>query len=78
MENTESLFSRSIDWQSEKPGGRGPEYYAYVDGKKWRLRMNDFPEEPLFTLIVGEQTIDFDDRPPTWTLPRLDEEYGKE
>lgn len=41
---------------------------ATVKGAQWELRMNDFPDQPLYTLFVGNTAIgDFDDWPPLWT-----------
>ena len=32
------------------------------------LRMNNFPEEPLWTLFYKGESIDFDDTPPKWNI----------
>lgn len=32
------------------------------------LRMNDFPEEPLWTLFYKDDIIDFDDAPTQWHI----------
>jgi hypothetical protein len=32
------------------------------------LRMNHFPDEPLWTLFYGSQSIDFDDTPISWNI----------
>ena len=38
--------------------------------KDWRVRINDFPEEALFTLFVEEhEAFDFDDWPEYWDRP---------
>lgn len=54
---------------------------ALVDGRWWVLRVNSFPDHPLWTLFVdGERRFDVDDAPPAWgrpadpSLPRLDGE----
>ena len=36
--------------------------------EKCFLRMNDFPEEHLWTLFYNEYTIDFDDTPLLWKI----------
>ena len=42
-------------------------FSANVDGSQWQLRLNDFPAEPLYTLLIDGQPIgDLDDLPPTW------------
>ena len=38
-------------------------------GKEALLRMNDFPEKPLYTLSFEGQEIDFNEKPPRWTIP---------
>ncbi len=32
------------------------------------LRMNNFPEEPLWTLFFKEESVDFDDAPSKWHI----------
>jgi diadenosine tetraphosphate (Ap4A) HIT family hydrolase len=48
-----------------------PEYpfQAVYDGDELLIRLNDFPADALYTLIVnGEEVADFDDLAPNWTL----------
>jgi hypothetical protein len=66
MNDIKSLFKRRINWQSTKSGRA--EWYAYVDGDKCNLHMNDFPDEPLYTLAYKGQSIDFDDKPIGWIV----------
>ncbi|MGW5649089.1 hypothetical protein ACWEV3_42825 [Saccharopolyspora sp. NPDC003752] len=43
---------------------------ATVDGRSWVLRLNIFPDHPLWTLFVdGDRRFDIDDTPPTWGKP---------
>jgi hypothetical protein len=40
---------------------------ARVDGQWWVLRVNSFPDHPLYTLFVdGVRDHDLDDLPPAW------------
>ena len=59
------LFDSRIRWIKT-----ADEYFPYeaeVNGCRLRLRVNDFPDEPLYTLIVEERVSEsFDDFPPTW------------
>ncbi|MFD7982181.1 hypothetical protein ACFV4M_02235 [Kitasatospora indigofera] len=55
-------------------------YAARTDGHWWVLRLNDFPEHPLWTLFVDAQVVgDLDDAPaglqpaPGTALPGLSE-----
>jgi hypothetical protein len=43
---------------------------AKVGGSWWVLRVNNFPDHPLWTLLVeGERRFDVDDAPPSWGRP---------
>lgn len=45
-------------------------YEADVDGRRWVVRVNDFPAEPLYTLIVdGEPIAHLEDWPSAWQRP---------
>ncbi len=67
MSELEFLFAEQINWQFANSGR--VEFYAYVNHEKCELRMNDFPEEPLYTLTFKGQSVDFDDCPKIWSLP---------
>ena len=45
-------------------------FHALVSGKELKLRLNDFPDEPLCTIIIDQQETDLDEFPKVWTLPR--------
>lgn len=52
-------------------------FAAEVDGVWWVLRINGFPDHPMWTLFVdGKARYDIDDHPRAWILweaPALDE-----
>ena len=59
---------RDVQWLAshdpEKP------YQTTVAGTIWQIRVNDFPAEPLYTLLIDAQAIgDLDNWPPTWRRP---------
>lgn len=62
------LAATPIAWE---PTGDGEHpYRARVDGRTWTIRVNDFPAEPLYTLLVaGEAQADLEDWPAAWTKP---------
>jgi hypothetical protein len=42
-------------------------YKALINEILLKLRLNDFPEEPMYTLIVNNEAFEsFDDWPSTW------------
>jgi hypothetical protein len=67
MEHVQSLLSRKIEWQ-RKPAKAG-EWYAVVEGALCELTMNDFPDEPMYTVAIHGQTLDLDDLPSGWVVP---------
>jgi hypothetical protein len=45
-------------------------YEAGVVGSSWIIRLNDFPDEPLYTLLInGEEIIHFNEWPVNWKKP---------
>ena len=57
-----------VTWQSvndpEQP------YQAVVSGVTWQIRLNDFPAQPLYTLLIDGQPIgDVEEWPAAWTRP---------
>ena len=45
-------------------------FYAEVEGHVLRVRVNDFPAEPLYSLFVGDEHVeDLEDWPPVWVKP---------
>lgn len=49
-------------------------YAAFVDGQWWVLRLNCFPDHPLWTLFIdGRRRFDFDDEPTGWGIRSTDE-----
>src|SRR5437588_10582633 len=61
----EDYLEEPIVW-SEQEDVEYP-YIALLKGKALRLRLNDFPNQHLYTLVVeGENNLDFDDWPRAW------------
>ncbi|MCP3141517.1 hypothetical protein [Pyxidicoccus xibeiensis] len=45
-------------------------FRAQVDGHTLTVRLGDFPEESMYTLLVdGQSIVEFDDWPKSWTRP---------
>ena len=61
-------FGRPLSWRAT--GKAEFPYAATVDGHDWTIRINDFPAEPLYSLLIaGAEAGDFDDWPPAWRRP---------
>jgi len=43
-------------------------YEAVLDGQRVFLRLNDFPDEPLYSVVRGDRKVDMEERPPNWRL----------
>ncbi|MDB6053215.1 MAG: hypothetical protein JWN25_738 [Verrucomicrobiales bacterium] len=46
-----------------------PQWSAKVCDELCELTMNDFPEEPLYTVRWRGQSMDIDDAPSSWVIP---------
>jgi hypothetical protein len=59
-----------VRWEAQPPNRNHVIYEAMVERSKWKIRLNDFPDEPLFTLLVDDvEIIHFNDWPKEWTKP---------
>lgn len=68
----ENILRSQVDWE---PSAESPYLFqATVEGMRARLRLNDFPDEPLCALIVEGTEQDLHEFPPIWKLPRLREQ----
>jgi hypothetical protein len=58
-----------IAW--EKTGDGEYPYAALVSGRRWVIRVNDFPAQPLYTLMIdGAEALDLEDWPSVWRRPQ--------
>ena len=45
-------------------------YRARIEGREWIIRVNDFPAEPLYSLMIdGQAALDLEDWPEVWIRP---------
>jgi len=65
--NLEIVISRPVDW--ERSSENKYLFHAVVEGEKFFLRLNDFPEEPICTLIGQGQEIDLEEFGEHWRMP---------
>ena len=58
-------IERKMVWK-KTPDAEYP-YSVMIEGEQWLIRLNDFPEEHLYTLLTnGVAVAEFDDWPATW------------
>jgi hypothetical protein len=62
------IRNTKIEW--EKHGSHERFFFHYQGDTLFLLRLNDFPDEPLYTIINGLEILDFDDIPVLWQLER--------
>ena len=67
MNVVNDLTNRSIYWQRHPKNARY--FYAYNDTELLLLRLNDFSDEPLLTLIKGLEITDIEEIPEQWIVP---------
>jgi hypothetical protein len=63
-----NYLEKKVDWQQ----GMSPlyPYVADFEGQKYLIRINDFPDESLYTLLVNDkEVVSFDDWPKHWSRP---------
>ena len=65
VEDLEELIKMLIEWH-ETENVDFP-YQVQINGSTLKIRINDFPDEPLFSLFRdGKHVADFDDWPSHW------------
>lgn len=63
-------LAREISWTSS--GDPIHPWAAEVDGNSWRVRINDFPDELMYSLLINDENAgDFHDWPETWERTSL-------
>jgi hypothetical protein len=64
-----SEYQRPVDWQTG-PGREGICFVGRSEHSDWKIRINDFPDEPAYTLIIGTaEMLHFDVWPTFWISP---------
>ena len=64
----ERLLESGVEWQATSESKYV--FRTVFEGRHFELRLNDFPDEPLCTIMVDDHQIDVDSFPETWTLPK--------
>ncbi len=67
MKAIENLLVQELKWEPIPESERDFVSDAYKIDECY-LRMNNFPEEPLWTLFYKNESIDFDDTPTKWKV----------
>lgn len=67
MNEVKKLLSQRLEWKPI-PGTKRDYSSDKYSKDECSLRMNDFPDEPLWTLIYKGESIDFDETPRRWKI----------
>ena len=64
-------LSRPVPWRTAS-GEAYIMFEAEVGDSRWSVRLNDFPDEPCYTVLIdGDEVMHFDDWPSFWTRPEF-------
>jgi hypothetical protein len=61
----EELLTMRLEW-TKVPNE--PRWYAFVGGEQAALVLNDYPEEPLYTVEWRDMRMDIDETPHRWAI----------
>jgi hypothetical protein len=60
--------ARRVEWR--RTASAEHPYEAEMNGRRWTVRVNDFPAEPLYTLLIdGVPAGDLEEWPAAWVRP---------
>ncbi|ADE53344.1 hypothetical protein Caka_0319 [Coraliomargarita akajimensis DSM 45221] len=66
-------LKKSVSWRTGD-GNNGICFVTEEEKKEWKIRLNDFPDDPTYTLIIEKsETLHFDDWPDFWIRPEFPE-----
>lgn len=68
MPQLDVLLQTRVDWKTSDDDPYV--FQALYRGNVARVRFNDFPDEPICTVIVDGVETDLEEFPDCWTLPR--------
>jgi hypothetical protein len=68
---------RPVPWRTSS-GNNHIQFEAGIGSSLWAIRMNNFPDEPCYTVLIdGEEVMHFDNWPWMWTRPEFPKSKGK-
>ncbi len=66
--NADELMTRKLSWT--KASDPLHPFQTQVDGHMLTIRLNDFPEESMYSLLIDSEAVsDFDEWPKSWSRP---------
>jgi len=68
--NVKERLAQIVVWR--QTGDLSIPWETQVDGHRWQVRLNDFPDEPMYTLLIDEALVgDFQEWPRYWDRGEL-------
>jgi hypothetical protein len=67
VKNINQLLKEKLKWKSDPNSKRNFITDSYPKEECY-LRMNNFPDEPMWTLFYQGESIDFDDELKNWNI----------
>ncbi len=63
-------FAKNIQWEKGKDAVYP--FCAKVENQDWQIKVNDYPEQEMFTLIINDkEIINFNNWPKNWHKPQI-------
>lgn len=60
-------YGRRLTWEKLQGAVDRFVFQTRVGSQLWKIRLNDFPDDPLYTLVVeGQEVINFNEWPREW------------
>ena len=71
-----NYLTKNMKWK-RTPDSRYP-FVSELEGKRCVIRLNEFPDEHLYTLMVdGQEVMSFDDWSAKWNRPAREKSAGQ-
>ena len=64
--NIKNIFKQKIIWKLKEKNDLL--FEVDINGELFFLKINDFPEESMYTVTNNYESIDFDDKPECWEI----------
>jgi hypothetical protein len=66
MDTLKTILKKTLVFNEDK---NDTDFFInHLNGNSIRIRMNDFPDEIMYSIFYKDETLDLDDLPDNWIL----------